>query len=565
MDADGVRPNQWVVVDGASIAAVLDQPPNGGTSRDDLAGLWVTPGLIDSHVHLTLSGTTVWVGDTLADALRATLRHGVTTVVDVGGPAQTFALRDRIASGDLLGPSMKALGPMLTTPLSHPCESLPDPDRCVFAETAADGAAHAAWLAASGADGLKAALTDTSTTPWPTPRLPEEALAAAVDALPADLLRVAHVDTAGDALSAVAAGIDVLAHPCFVDGPTSEVLALDAWVHSTLGAFAGLPRLAAGAPLDPPSDTVPDVVLASWEAAAAAPSLHDPEAGAAWANWQEHAADHLAALIAEGSDRVVPASDAGYAGVWHGVGLHAELAGLVALGMAPRDALAGATAVAAEAAGFGDRGRVAAGQRADLLVLDGDPLAALDLLRTPRVVVIGGTAYDDAELATVDLLAVPHAGDDDDFCFDARDCASGVCDLTVHRCAEGCDRPFDPGADCGTEHLCLPVDGLATTDIGACIPPWHACTLYSTDCLPVAYGESCVPGDVDTAVCVPTGAAGQGDFCIAEACAAGLYCAPLDGRCWTLCDPAAPDCPPASTCETQAWSGEPWFGLCLPG
>ncbi len=564
IDADGVRSNRWVVVLDGHIEAELSAAPVGGTSRDDLAGLWLTPGLIDSHVHLTLSGTTAWVGDTLADALRAQLRHGVTSVVDVGGPAETFGLRDRIDAGDVLGPSMKALGPMLTTPLSHPCEVFPDTDRCAFAESGDDGAVYADWLVANGADGLKAALTDTTTTPWPTPRLPEEALVAAISGLPDHFLRVAHVDTAGDALSAAAAGIDVLAHPCFVDGHTADVLDLDVWVQSTLGAFSGLPRLADGGPLDPPSDTVPVVVLNSWAAAADAAVLDDPVAGATWESWQDNAADHLAAMIARGSDLVVPASDAGYAGVWHGVGLHTELVGLVELGMDPFDSLVAATAVAAESAGFDDRGRVAKGQRADLLVLDADPLVDLDALRVPRLVVVAGVAYADADLASIDLLLRPAAEPTGAFCFDDRDCAEGVCDLTVHRCAEACDRPYDPGADCGPDGLCLPVDGLVTTETGVCGAPWHSCTVLADDCEPEAYAESCVPVDLDTNACVPTSEQGQGDFCLFDACAAGLTCSPIDGRCWTLCDPAIPDCPPASVCKPQEWEGEFWFGLCLP-
>jgi imidazolonepropionase-like amidohydrolase len=564
VDASGVRAHRWVVVQGDRISAVLDAPPDGGTAVDGVDGLWLTPGLIDPHVHLTLSGTTTWVGDTLADALRAHLRHGVTTVVDAGGPEETFGLRDRIAAGDLVGPSLRALGPMLTTPLSHPCETFPDPDRCAFAETAVEGVAHADWLASAGADGLKAAITDTSATPWPTPRLSEDVLAAAVDALPSGMLRFAHVDTARDALAAAAAGIEVLAHPCFVDEATPDVLALDLWVHSTLGAFSGLPRIADGLPLDPTSDTVPAVVLNSWAASADAPSLDDPETRAAWEAWNNNARAHVAALVATGSPFLVPASDAGYAGVWHGVGLHAELASLADLGMPPLEGLTAATSRAAESAGLADRGRVEAGMRADLLVLDRDPLADLDALRTPARVVVGGVVWTDEELATVDLLVRADSAPVDAFCLDDRDCASAVCDRTLHRCTDDCARPFDPGETCGPTSSCAPIDGLVTTEDGACIDVWHPCTLYGDDCAPEAYGESCVPIDLDTAACVPTGPQGQGDSCLAAACASGLYCSPIDGRCWTLCDPATPSCPVPSTCQGQTWEGEPWFGLCLP-
>jgi imidazolonepropionase-like amidohydrolase len=69
----------------------------------------------------------------------------------------------------------------------------------------------------------------------------------------------------------------------------------------------------------------------------------------------------------------------------------AELEALAAAGLAPRDVLLAATRHGAEAAGRGaDLGRIAAGYRADLLVVDGDPLAGLAALRRVRIVVLDG-------------------------------------------------------------------------------------------------------------------------------------------------------------------------------
>ncbi len=50
---------------------------------------------------------------------------------------------------------------------------------------------------------------------------------------------------------------------------------------------------------------------------------------------------------------------------------------MVELGMHPRDALTAATATAAELMGLGDRGRIAEGRIADLLIVDGDPMAEI--------------------------------------------------------------------------------------------------------------------------------------------------------------------------------------------
>lgn len=563
IDADGVRGPVWVVIADGIIQEVSDTAPVGGIVLPT-ENLWVTPGLIDVHVHLTLSGTTVWVGDTLPDALRATLQNGVTSVVDAGGPIGLFELRDRVEAGEILGPTLKALGPMLTVPLSHPCETLADPDRCEFAEDEGAAAEFVDRLNVLGSDGLKAALTDTHATPWPTPRLSVDVLAAAVDRLDAGMLRYAHVDTVLDALDAVDAGIEVLAHPSFVDQATPEVLALPVWVHSTRGAFSGFTDIADGSLLDAQLDTVPAVVESSWRASSETPSLDDPELLAVYDGWIDNVDHHVSSLIASASPWLVPASDAGYVGVWHGHGLHRELAALAQLGATNLDLLTGVTSRAAEAADFPDRGRVAPGQRADLLVLAVDPLDDLDALRTPEYVVVGGVPWTAEALATVDLLVKPAIAAVGAFCLDDRDCESAVCDTVLHECTDACGRTYDPTDGCGPDATCLPKDGLVTTVEGVCREPWHTCELYGDDCEPAAYEQSCVPVDIDTNQCVDTGPMGQGDSCFVSACAAGLYCSPVDARCYTLCDPEAPSCPFASTCEGQIWESAVWFGLCLP-
>ena len=78
----------------------------------------------------------------------------------------------------------------------------------------------------------------------------------------------------------------------------------------------------------------------------------------------------------------------------HGLSLHAELAALVDAGLAPADALTAATAVPAAHFGLHDRGRLAPGHRADLVLVDGDPTA--DITATTRIVAVwrGGIRQD---------------------------------------------------------------------------------------------------------------------------------------------------------------------------
>jgi imidazolonepropionase-like amidohydrolase len=76
--------------------------------------------------------------------------------------------------------------------------------------------------------------------------------------------------------------------------------------------------------------------------------------------------------------------------VAHGESLHEELERLVAAGLAPAEALRGATSLAAAIFGLTDRGAVAPGRRADLLLVDGDPTVDISATRNIRGVWIGG-------------------------------------------------------------------------------------------------------------------------------------------------------------------------------
>jgi imidazolonepropionase-like amidohydrolase len=70
-----------------------------------------------------------------------------------------------------------------------------------------------------------------------------------------------------------------------------------------------------------------------------------------------------------------------------------ELTTMVELGMTPMDAIVAGTSRAAELLGLRDVGRVAEGLRADLVVVDGDPLADVRLLEAPAMVMKGGVIH----------------------------------------------------------------------------------------------------------------------------------------------------------------------------
>ena len=96
---------------------------------------------------------------------------------------------------------------------------------------------------------------------------------------------------------------------------------------------------------------------------------------------------------------IVPSTDTPFANMMPGFSLHLELAELVEAGISNSDVLQGATRVAAETLRRGDDlGTLEVGKIADVLVLDGDPLADINATRNVVTVIKEGVRYDPQEL-----------------------------------------------------------------------------------------------------------------------------------------------------------------------
>lgn len=104
-----------VLIRGDRIAAVGDLgSPDSGVTHVDAAGKYALPGLWDAHVHLSflhLNGGDSAVVATLAGFVR----NGVTAVRDVGGPLDTIApMSSRVERGEIVGPRIYFTGPLLS-------------------------------------------------------------------------------------------------------------------------------------------------------------------------------------------------------------------------------------------------------------------------------------------------------------------------------------------------------------------------------------------------------------------------------------------------------------------
>jgi imidazolonepropionase-like amidohydrolase len=120
LDTGETTPEQYVVIREGRIESVSSNAPDAGPERRlDLDGKWVLPGLVDMHTHLDMAGApSPWPAtSTAARALLALknagsmLESGFTTVRDLGGQGYAVADLDRaIENGLFVGPTIIGAG-----------------------------------------------------------------------------------------------------------------------------------------------------------------------------------------------------------------------------------------------------------------------------------------------------------------------------------------------------------------------------------------------------------------------------------------------------------------------
>jgi imidazolonepropionase-like amidohydrolase len=113
LDSDRVLAAQTVVVRGDRIEAVgpeASTPVPDGAMRIDGRGRYLMPGLVDMHIHLQPGDGAP--SDPAGQQLTLLLANGVTTARALGAPpASGLAVRDRVARGEILGPTLRVAGP----------------------------------------------------------------------------------------------------------------------------------------------------------------------------------------------------------------------------------------------------------------------------------------------------------------------------------------------------------------------------------------------------------------------------------------------------------------------
>ncbi|WEV26171.1 amidohydrolase family protein [Streptomyces sp. 71268] len=326
--------------------AVDEDAVDGAVEEVDGRGKTLLPGLIDAHTHV------------FDGSLSQALRYGVTTELDMfclphvlPGQRRLAADRDDVAD-------LRSAGTLATVPGGHPTQLLPHlpgvPDGPVAIDVIDDPARATEFVRArqaEGADYLKIVIDDGSVHGTDLPAMTPELATALTSAAHAVGLRViAHAITGAEVVTALDAGVDGLAH-VWTDlapgDPASRRLAervrsAGVFTVTTLAYFEAITERGSRAPV------------------CARPGSLGNAVGAVRA-------------LREAGAPLLAGTDATPYDPGHGSGMHRELLLLRRAGLSPRAALAAATSLPARHFALTDRGRIAPGLRADLVLVEGDP------------------------------------------------------------------------------------------------------------------------------------------------------------------------------------------------
>ena len=359
-----------VVIEDGRIVAV--GPGLDGDDEIDCSGGTVVPGFIDSHVHfmgdgdldpMTFLGTPFSMNFYLAaERMARTLAAGVTTVREAGG--SDLGVKQAQARGLVPGPSMLISITILSQTGGHgdswmvcgadvPFFALPHPGR---PSNIVDGPEEmrrkVRELVRAGADVIKVCTSGGVLSPRDDPRhghfRDDELDALVTEASAAGKWVMSHAQATDGIKSAVRSGIRSIEHGIYLDDEAIDMmLQRGTYLVPTLVAPMGVLEAADR------GVNVPDYAIEKTKLV------------------METHRDSIARAIAAGV-KVAMGTDSGV--VPHGQNLR-ELEQMASCGMSPIDALVASTRTSAELLGvLDDRGTIETGKRADLVVLDGDPL-----------------------------------------------------------------------------------------------------------------------------------------------------------------------------------------------
>lgn len=359
-----------------------------GAKIINLEDSFVLPGLIDSHVHLAfefgpnvrLDTVTKRPGDLTLDALvnaQKTLLAGFTTVQDVGGPYEIFALRDAINKGKVAGPRIRASGPALSPTGGHGdihgyreevMKALARPSVC---DGPADCRRATRNAIKMGADVIKITATGgvlSNTAAGTSQQFTDDELAAIMEAAHMMGRQVtAHAHGKDGIDSALKAGIDSIEHGSYLDVDSTKLFK----AHKAML----IPTVLAG------MTVVEWAKTNSW--------LTPPQKAKAL-----QVGPQMLTMLKTASDNGVTIAFGTDSGVSkHGQNAR-EFGYMVEAGMSEMDAIKAATVTGAKHVEMADKiGTLEPGKFADLIAVKDNPLKDISTLEHVSFVMKNGVVY----------------------------------------------------------------------------------------------------------------------------------------------------------------------------
>ena len=395
------------------------------TETINATGRFVIPGLADMHSHFG-NGILPSEEDDTTQVLARHLYYGNTTVLNLGSfqawPERIDTLRSQIAAGEMEGPRLLAVGSLITRLGSHPTTTiyaLPVQERiaAIVAAAPAEGPIDLAPLRATtvvrspedvteevqrvadwGADAIKITVESGPGEFGEHPRMTPEMITAAVEAArPFGIPVLCHVSALPELEDCISRGANGAVHGVTPEEPLPEnlerrMIDRDFALIPTAAMFDGWARLAT----DP--TWIDDPFLGETLSDRERDWLGSPQMIAAMA-WEDptpvlRLGKHIKTLHDLGG-RIVAGTDTGNPYRFAGYALHEELAFYVRSGLGERDALATATIEAARLVGAENAwGSIREGLAADLLILDKNPLDAIENTRSIVEVIRAGRRID---------------------------------------------------------------------------------------------------------------------------------------------------------------------------
>ena len=430
-------PNATLLLRAGKIECVGRCAIPGGVTVIDGRGLWITPGLVDAHVHFSQTGWADGRPDSLDvrekhpyEAVEADLKQhperffrsqlcsGVTSVFDVGGYAWTVSMAHSGGFGER-APRVAAAGPLLST-VDH-WLNLPGEKQLVFIPDADTARKTVRYLASLGSDAVKVWYIVT-----PERKVEDSApavLAAGDEAQKAKLPLIVHATGLAEAKVALRAGARFLVHSVDdkpVDDEFLELAKKNGTIYCpTLTVVGGYLRMFDSVlshqppAVDDPNGCLDPLTRAKVAESAVVPAPSGLAERLGSRKKSRGVADRISAenlkKVSDAGLTIAMGTDAGNPLTLHGPSVYAEMEAMQAAGLTPMQVLIASTLGGARAMGAEkETGTLEKGKSADLLVVAGDPTKDVANLRKVRYVVRGGVVRSIEELkATVAAADAP--------------------------------------------------------------------------------------------------------------------------------------------------------------